>query len=123
LPIDAQPPGRQECDTLWVQNVIICQTKSTAFGSERLVKLFTVVAPDIVNSCTTNRNTTNKQPSKGEVTNMPRKKKKTKKKIKVQDLEPREDPKGGMSQGPLKDPKLILKYLQLGQRPGGSDKI
>ena len=51
------------------------------------------------------------------------KKKKTKKKIKVQDLEPREDPKGGMSQSPPKDTKWILKHLQLGQRPGGDDKI
>ena len=46
---------------------------------------------------------------------MQAKKKKTKKKIKVQDLEPREDPKGGMSQGPRKDTKWILKHLQLGQ--------
>ena len=51
------------------------------------------------------------------------KKKRTKKKIKVQDLEPREDPKGGMSQSPPKDAKWILKHLQLGQRPGGDDKI
>jgi hypothetical protein len=63
------------------------------------------------------------QPSKGEVTNMQAKKKKTKKKIKVQDLEPREDPKGGMSQGPPKDTKWILKQLQLAQDPGGGDKI
>ena len=49
------------------------------------------------------------------------KKKKTKEKTKVQDLEPREDPKGG--KGPPKDTKWILKHLQLGQRPGGDDKI
>jgi len=63
------------------------------------------------------------QPSKEEATSMQPKKKKTKKKIKVQDLEPREDPKGGMSQSPPKDTKWILKHLQLGQRPGGDDKI
>jgi hypothetical protein len=62
-------------------------------------------------------------PSKGEVTNMQAKKKKTKKKIKVQDVEPREDPKGGMSQDSPKDTKWILKHLQLGQRPDGRDKI
>lgn len=50
------------------------------------------------------------------------KKKRTKKKVKVQDLKPREDVKGGMPQNPPKDLKWILKHLQLGQGPGGSDK-
>ena len=44
-------------------------------------------------------------------------KKKTKKKIKIQDLEPRENPNGGMPQGPPKDTKWILKQLQLAQDP------
>jgi hypothetical protein len=57
------------------------------------------------------------------VTNMQAKKKKTKKKIKVQDLEPREDPKAGVSQGPPKDTRWILKQLQLAQDAGGGDKI
>ena len=47
------------------------------------------------------------------------KKKKTKKGVKVDDLKPARDPNGGMPQGPLQDPKWILKHLQLGQGPGG----
>jgi hypothetical protein len=41
------------------------------------------------------------------------KKKKTKKQIRIQDLKPRKDAKGGMHKG---DPKWILKHLQLGFR-------
>jgi len=44
------------------------------------------------------------------------KKKKTKKQIRIQDLKPRKDAKGGMPQGPPQDPKWILKHLQLGFR-------
>jgi hypothetical protein len=43
------------------------------------------------------------------------KKKKTKKGFKVDDLKPARDPKAGMSQGPARDLKWILKHLQLGQ--------
>jgi len=42
------------------------------------------------------------------------KKKKTKKQIRIQDLKPRKDAKGGMAQGAPQDPKWILKHLQLG---------
>jgi hypothetical protein len=45
------------------------------------------------------------------------KKKKTKKQIKVQDLKPRKEAKGGMPQSPPHDAKWILKHLQLGQNP------
>jgi hypothetical protein len=58
--------------------------------------------------------------SEGEVTNVRRKKKKTKKRVKLDDLEPAKDPKGGMPEGRSENVKLILKYLQLGQRPPGS---
>ena len=44
------------------------------------------------------------------------KKKKTKKQIRIQDLKPRKDVKGGMPQGPPHDPKWILTHLQLGFR-------
>ncbi len=44
------------------------------------------------------------------------KKKKTKKQIRIQDLKPRKDAKGGMAQGAPQDPKWILKHLQLGFR-------
>ena len=48
------------------------------------------------------------------------KQKKTKKRVKVDDLKPAKDPKGGMLQGPPQDLKWLLKHLQLGQRrPGG----
>ena len=47
------------------------------------------------------------------------KKKKTKKVLKVDDLEPAKDPKGGgMPQGFPQDVKSLLKHLQLGQVPG-----
>jgi hypothetical protein len=71
---------------------------------------------------TKNKQTNHKQPSKGQVTNMQDKKKKTKKGVKVDDLKPARDPKGGMPQGSLEDPKWILKHLQLGQGPGGGGK-
>jgi hypothetical protein len=45
------------------------------------------------------------------------KKKKTKKRIKVDDLNPAKDPKGGMTRGPPRDLKWLLKHLQLGQEP------
>ena len=48
------------------------------------------------------------------------KQKKTKKRVKVDDLKPAKDPKGGMPQGLPQDLKWLLKHLQLGQRrPGG----
>jgi hypothetical protein len=50
------------------------------------------------------------------------KKKRTKKQVKVNDLKPAKDPKGGMSEGPLPDLKWLLKHLQLGQHPGGGGK-
>ena len=47
------------------------------------------------------------------------KKKKTKKGLKVDDLKPAKDPKGGgMLQGSPPDLKSLLKHLQLGQGPG-----
>jgi hypothetical protein len=48
------------------------------------------------------------------------KKKKTKKGVKVDDLKPAKDPKGGgMPQGsPQGTLKSLLKHLQLGQGPG-----
>ena len=47
------------------------------------------------------------------------KKKKTKKQIRIQDLKPRKDAKGGMSKGCAQDDlNRILKHLQLGQGPG-----
>jgi hypothetical protein len=61
-------------------------------------------------------------PAKGEVTNMQDKQKKAKKRVKVDDLKPAKDPKGGMPQGPPQDLKWFLKHLQLGQGPGGGDK-
>jgi hypothetical protein len=65
------------------------------------------------------RRTNHKQPSKGKVTSMRDKKKKTKKAVKVGDLKPAKDPKGGgMPQGFPQDPKSLLKHLQLGQGPG-----
>jgi len=56
---------------------------------------------------------------KGRVKNMQDKKKKTKKAVKVGDLKPAKDPKGGgMPQGFPQDVKSLLKHLQLGQGPG-----
>jgi len=49
------------------------------------------------------------------------KKKKTKKRIKVDDLNPAKDPKGGMTRGPPRDLKWLLKHLQLGQEPTETD--
>ena len=51
---------------------------------------------------------------------MRRKKKKTKKMVKVDDLKPAKDPKGGRPQGPSENVEWILKHLQLGERPPGS---
>jgi hypothetical protein len=53
---------------------------------------------------------------------MRHKKKKTKKRVKVDDLKPAKDPKGGMAEGSPQNLKWILKHLQLGQDPGGSGK-
>jgi len=47
------------------------------------------------------------------------KKKRTQKQIKLNDLKPAKDPKGGMLKG---SPEWILKHLQLGQRPGSDGK-
>ena len=52
---------------------------------------------------------------------MPGKEKKTKKRVKIDDLKPAKDPKGGRSRGPPRDLKSLLKYLQLGQEPGQTD--
>jgi hypothetical protein len=52
---------------------------------------------------------------------MPGKKKKTKKRIKVDDLKPAKDPKGGTTPGPPRDLKWVLKHLQLGQEPSQTD--
>jgi hypothetical protein len=49
------------------------------------------------------------------------KQKKTKKRVKVEDLKPAKDPKGGMTQGPPRDLKWLLKHLQLGQEPSQTD--
>ena len=47
------------------------------------------------------------------------KEKRTKKAVKVGDLKPAKDPKGGgMPQGSPQDVKSLLKLLQLGQVPG-----
>ncbi len=47
------------------------------------------------------------------------KKKKTKKRVKVGDLKPAKDPKGGgISQSSPQDLKSLLRHLQLGQGPG-----
>jgi hypothetical protein len=54
-----------------------------------------------------------------DILNMQDKKKKTKKGVKVDDLKPAKDPKGGgMPQGSPQDIKSLLKHLQLGQGPG-----
>jgi hypothetical protein len=54
-----------------------------------------------------------------DILNMQDKKKKTKKGVKVDDLNPAKDPKGGgMPQGSPQDIKSLLKHLQLGQGPG-----
>jgi hypothetical protein len=53
---------------------------------------------------------------------MRHKKKKTKKRVKVDDLKPAKDPKGGMPEGSAQNLKWILKHLQLGQGAGGSGK-
>lgn len=52
---------------------------------------------------------------------MPGKQKKTKKRVKNNDLEPTKDPKGGTSGGPPHDLKWLLRHLQLGQDPGQTD--
>jgi hypothetical protein len=53
------------------------------------------------------------------VTKVQDKKKKTKKAIKVGDLKPARDPKGGdISQSSPQDLKSLLRHLQLGQGPG-----
>jgi hypothetical protein len=52
---------------------------------------------------------------------MPGKRKKTKKRIKVDDLNPARDPKGGMTRGPPHDVTWVLKHLQLGQEPSQPD--
>ena len=49
------------------------------------------------------------------------KKKRTRKRIKVDDLNPAKDPKGGMTRGPPHDLKWLLKHLQLGQEPSQTD--
>jgi len=49
------------------------------------------------------------------------KKNKPKKRIKVDDLNPAKDPKGGMTRGPPHDLKWLLKHLQLGQEPSQTD--
>jgi hypothetical protein len=49
------------------------------------------------------------------------KEKKTKKRVKIDDLKPAKDPKGGMSRGPSRDLKWLLRHLQLGQDPGQTD--
>ena len=54
---------------------------------------------------------------------MQHKRKKPKKQIRIQDLKPRKDAKGGMSKGSAEDDlNRILKHLQLGQGPGGGGK-
>ena len=54
-----------------------------------------------------------------DILNMQDKKKKTKKGVKIDDLKPAKDPKGGgMPQGSLQDIKSLLKHLQLAQGPG-----
>jgi hypothetical protein len=50
------------------------------------------------------------------------KKKRTKKEVKVDDLRPAKDPKGGLLQGPPQDLKWLLKYLQVGLGPGAGGK-
>jgi hypothetical protein len=49
------------------------------------------------------------------------KRKKTKKRVKVDDLKPAKDPRGGTSRGPPHDLKWLLRHLQLGQEPGHAD--
>jgi len=66
-----------------------------------------------------NEEQTINNPAKGKVTSVQDKKKKTKKAVKVYDLKPAKDPKGGgMPQGSPQDLKSLLRHLQLGQRPG-----
>jgi hypothetical protein len=68
---------------------------------------------------TKNKQTSHKEPSKGQVTNVQDKKKKTKKPVKIGDLKPAKDPKGGgMPRGFPQDVKSLLRHLQLGQGPG-----
>ena len=52
---------------------------------------------------------------------MPGKQKKTKKRVKIDDLKPAKDPKGGASRGPPRDLEWLLRHLQLGQEPGHTD--
>jgi hypothetical protein len=47
------------------------------------------------------------------------KKKRTKKEVKVDDLNPAKDPKGGMLKGPPQDLKWLWKHLQVGLGPSG----
>ena len=49
------------------------------------------------------------------------KEKKTNKRVKIDDLKPAKDPKGGTSRGPPHDLKWLLRHLQLGQDPGQTD--
>ena len=49
------------------------------------------------------------------------KQKKTKKRVKIDDLKPAKDPKGGTSRGPTRDLEWLLRHLQLGQEPGHRD--
>ena len=68
---------------------------------------------------TKNKQTNRKQSSKGQVTNVEDKKKKTRKAVKVGDLKPAKDPKGGgMPQDSPQDVKSLLKHLQLGLGSG-----
>jgi hypothetical protein len=51
-------------------------------------------------------------------------KRRTKKVVKVYDLKPAKDPKGGgLPRGSPQDLKSLLRHLQLGQGPAGSGKI
>jgi hypothetical protein len=51
-------------------------------------------------------------------------KRRTKKVVKVYDLKPAKDPKGGgLPQGSPQDVKSLLRHLQLGQGPADSGKI
>ena len=60
------------------------------------------------------------QPSEGEVTKRAAQEKENQEMVKVDDLKPAKDPKGGMPQGPSENVEWILKHLQLGERPPGS---
>jgi hypothetical protein len=49
-------------------------------------------------------------------------KKRTKKQVKIHDLTPAKNPKGGMLQGPPQDLNWLLKHLQVGLGLGGGGK-